>query len=280
MSLPGVTFFLVPVELPEWNGLVTGRTDPVDAPIIALPIKPSPRGGSGTFLAADADGVQWWVKPLNNAQGERVTVTEAIVAAAGRLIGAPVCETAIVRLPEEIAGWEFRPGRFIEPGYAHASRGVIGVQEDRRLLFRDRDENATRHAGTVALHDWCWGGDDQWLYSEPEDRRLYSHDHGWYLPEIGPSWSTTTLAGRVDEPHVPPWPTDGLAPAELTRLAEVLQRLSRTSIAAALVGIPESWPVTDNELEAVGWFLERRSVAVAARLEAMSGSDQTEGGSL
>ena len=42
---------------------------------------------------------------------------------------------------------------------------MVGAQEDRNLLFRDRDENAIRHAGTVALHDWCWGGDDQRLYS-------------------------------------------------------------------------------------------------------------------
>ena len=265
------------IELAQWGGLITGRTDPVDARVIALPIKPSPRGGSGTFLAADSDGVQWWVKPVNNAQGERVTVTEAIVAAAGRLIGAPVCETTIVRLPEEMAGWEFRPERFIEPGYAHASKSVVGVQEDRRLLFQDRDENAARQAGTVALHDWCWGGDNQWLYSEPEDRRLYSHDHGWYLPEVGPTWSATTLAVRVDEPHVPPWATDGLAPDELRRLAGSLRSLSRTSIAEALMVVPASWPVTNNELEAIGWFLERRAAAVSARLEEMA-DRQTEGG--
>lgn len=281
-TLPSVTtwryILSVPVERPDWSGLVTGRIDPPDARVIALPIKPSPRGGSGTFLAADAEGVQWWVKPLNNAQGARVTVTEAIVAAAGRLIGTPVCETTIVRLPDEIAGWEFRPGHLVEPGYAHASRGVLGVQEDRKLLFRDRDENATRHAGTVALHDWCWGGDDQWLYAEPEDRRIYSHDHGWYLPEVGPTWSPATLAARVDERHVPPWSADGLAPAELTRLAAALRSLSRTSIIEVLTAVPASWPVTDDELEAVGWFLERRSLAVAARLEAMSSIGQTEGG--
>jgi hypothetical protein len=266
----------VSIEVADWDGLVAGRRDPVDAPVITVPIQPSPRGGSGTFLAVDSDGAQWWVKPLNNRQGERVTVTEAIVGAVGRLIGAPVCETRIVRLPSEIAGWEFRAGSKIEPGFAHASAAVAGAQEDRSLQFRDRDANAARHAGAVAIYDWCWGGDDQWLYAEPEDRRLYSHDHGWYLPEEGPAWSVGTLVAHVDESHFPAWSVEGLDTAELNRLVGALEGLARSALTEALLGIPASWPVSDEELETVGWFLERRSGGVAARLMTLV-SDATEG---
>jgi hypothetical protein len=263
--------WLVPVELESWNGLVGGRTDPLESPVIEVPIKPSARGGSGTFLAADGHGTQWWVKPLNNTQGARVTITESIVGAVGHLINAPVCETSVVRLPDEIAGWEFRPGHTIEPGFAHGSLSVAGVQEDRSLLFRDRDDNARRHAGVFALYDWCWGGDDQWLYAEPEDRQLYSHDHGWYLPEIGPTWSAATLGARVDELHQPPWPKDGLDKDEVSRLTTALRDLQRAELLEALSRIPVSWPVDDRELEAVGWFLDRRRTAVAERLEALGG---------
>jgi hypothetical protein len=262
------------VGLDSWNGAISHRTDPADAPVITVPIKPSPRGGSGTFLAADSESQQWWVKPLNNLQGERVTVTESIVGGAGRLIGTPVCESAVVVLPKELAGWEFRPGEKIVPGLAHGSKAVAGAQEDRSLLFRDQDENYTRHAGVFALYDWCWGGDDQWLYSEPEDRRIYSHDHGWYLPEVGPSWSLDTLVARVDEEHVAPWPTEGLSPTELDRLAAALRGVSRLELVDLLGRVPASWPVSDDELEAIGWFLERRSAAVARRLESMKGSPE------
>ena len=242
--------------------------------MIELPIKPSPRGGSGTFLAADHDGVQWWVKPLNNQQGPLVPVTEQLVAGAGRLIGAPVCETAVARLPAEIAGWEFRSGALIEPGYAHASRAVETASEENQLLYRDRDDNRRRHAGVYAVYDWCWGGDDQWLYAEAEDRQLYSHDHGWYLPETGPSWDEASLSVHVDEAHQAMWPSNELDGDELTRLAGRLRSLTRDDLVVLVRRVPASWPVGDTDLETLGWFLERRASAVADRLESMRGDKQ------
>jgi hypothetical protein len=240
--------------------------------VIVLPIKQGTRGGSGAFLAADADSTQWWVKPLNNCQRERVTVTETIIGRVGQLIGAPICETSVVAIPNDISGWEFRPGHALEPGFAHGSRAVSGVQEASRLLYVDRDDNAVRHAGVFALYDWCFGSDPQWLYAEPEERRLYSHDHGHYLPN-GPNWSIDTLRAHVDEVHRGPWPTGGLDSEELRRLAGALRGLTRSDIAEAVSGIPISWTVTaDSELETVGWFLERRAIPVAERLESLTES--------
>ncbi|MDE0235899.1 MAG: hypothetical protein OXN95_01585 [bacterium] len=254
------------LKFDKWSGRLADRGDPTNPPVIELPIKPSPRGGSGTFLAADDAGYQWWVKPLNNKQGERVTITEAIVATAGELVGAPVCETAIVFLPPEIEGWEFRPGFRIESGFAHASRAITSAVEHRSLQYRDKDENAQRHVGAFAIYDWCWGGDDQWLYAEPEDRKLYSHDHGWYLPETGPTWSIETLIARVSEPHLPNWTRGGLDPTEIAAYAQRFRSLSHDELVAALQAIPACWPVDDEELERVGWFLESRAPEVAARL--------------
>lgn len=217
LSYPFGRFRCMVVDIATWLGVVArSRRDPTAPVVIEVPIMASPRGGSGTFLAADNDGDQWWVKPLNNRQGERVTVTEAVVASVGTLIEAPVCESTVVYLPPDIEGWEFRPGSAIESGYAHASRSIANAFEDRSLLYRDRDDNARRHVGVFALYDWCWGGDDQWLYAEPTDRQLFSHDHGWYLPETGATWDIASLNAHVDEAHPPRWSADGLDLDELS----------------------------------------------------------------
>jgi hypothetical protein len=34
--------------------------------------------------------------------------------------------------------------------------------------------------------------------------------------------------------------------------------------------VPPSWPVTDADLEGLGWFLESRASAVAGRIESLS----------
>ncbi|MCQ3813898.1 MAG: hypothetical protein KTU85_05700 [Acidimicrobiia bacterium] len=119
---------------------------------------------------------------------------------------------------------------------------------------------------------WCWGGDEQWLYAEPEDRKLYSHDHGWYLPETGPTWDVDALVNRVREPRKASWPSKGLDPAGIATCVQRLWALKRDELAAKLNGIPKSWPVSDLELERVGWFLESRAPEVAARLESMRGA--------
>ncbi len=206
---------------------------------------------------------------MNNRQGERTTVTEAIVAAVGKLIEAPICECEIVFLPPEIEGWEFCPGFQIESGFAHASRAVTSAIEYKSLKYRDRDENAQRHVGAFALYDWCWGGDDQWLYAEPEDRKLYSHDHGYYLPETGTTWCIDALISRVSDPHTAKWPRDGLDQSEIGAYAQRLKALEHENLATALQAIPTCWPVSDEELERVGWFLESRAPEVARRLARM-----------
>ena len=256
----------------HWNGLLAGQrqSNTVDVLVIETPLQQSPRGGSGVFLAADTSNQQWWVKPLNNMQSERVTITEAVIGAVGRIIGAPVCETEVVMIPEELRGWEFLPGRLLEPGLAHASRAVEMAIESRELLYRNDDDNRRRHAGVFALYDWCWGGDDQWLYSRSDENCLFSHDHGWYLPERGATWDEASLVRRVDQPHLPVWSSEGIDEAELLRLAERLRGVTTDELAAVLRSIPHDWPVIDSELECLGWFLQRRTKAVATRLERLA----------
>jgi hypothetical protein len=135
-------------------------------------------------------------------------------------------------------------------------------------LFTGEDDNPRRHAGVYAIWDWCWGGDDQWLYSAPEENRLYSHDHGHYLPD-GPSWTEQSLVNKVDEPWVSPRPTAGINASFLHEFADRLDAVTRLQLAEVLRAIPTDWDVTQPELEALGFFLERRAPAVAARLRGL-----------
>ncbi len=254
-------------ERDEWRGLLGSRSNPGEALQIEQPLKPSMEGGSGVFLARASDGQRWWVKPENNLQGAKVIVTEYLVGSLGALIGAPTCEVAVARIPDEIAGWEFRPGAALEAGLAHASRNVEDAELRHRLDYRNHDDNRRRHVGIFAVYDWCWGGDDQWLYCYTEEQKLYSHDHGWYLPETGPEWSENSLIARVDEPHMPNYSMDGLDPEAVHKIAERLEQINKEKLVPILRSVPTSWAVTDTDLEALGFFLERRAPAVSSRLQ-------------
>lgn len=248
-----------------WRGIVQPCSVDEVTLVIEMVLGPSERGGSGSFPARGSDGERWYVKPQNNHQGGRVITTEYIVSAAGRLIGAPVCEVQPVVIPPELAGHRFPSGLTLEQGVASASRAIGDAVEDRGLLHRDRDDNRRRHAGVFALYDWCWGGDPQWLYVEPQDGKLFSHDHGWYLPPEGPEWTEDALTAHVDIDRPLGHDTAGLDADELLRLADALDALGRDELVAALSGVPESWPGAED-LESVGFFLERRAPHAACRM--------------
>ena len=227
----------------------------------------SRRSGSGTFRGI-ADRGRWWVKPTNGLHGARASLNEWIVGRAGALIEAPVCETALVRIPEELAGEEFAPGVVLVPGFASGSRHVERVVEERTLSHRAEDDNRARHAGVFALYDWCWGADDQWLYAAADHNTLYSHDHGFYL--TGRGWTVESLRKFVDHAHQPTASADGLDTATLERYATRLDAVSDEELAGMLRAVPPGWPVSADELNAVGWFLSRRAEAVARRLRGLA----------
>jgi hypothetical protein len=118
-----------------------------------------------------------------------------------------------------------------------------------------------------ALYDWCCGADAQWLYDLNNDRTLYSHDHGLYFPPPGKGgWTISDLVTVVDVPYQLPDPPDGLLATAIDELAASLEDVDRSSLVSIMNRVPTSWPVSDDELEALGWFLEYRAPAVAERL--------------
>lgn len=255
------------VERSDWNGLIAGsRTDDADLTLV-MPLLGSASGGSGAFLCRADDGLRYWVKPLNNGQGPRIPITDQIVGRAGGLLGGPFCVVRTISISDDFAGLPFRPGLSLEPGIAHGSLNVSGAVECRMPLgFRRDDDNRLRHCFILALYDWCWGDDPQWLRVPGDRQRYYSHDHGHYFPPRGAGWTASALKRDVDVPREFP---DGDRDFDLLTgptVAERLRNVRREDLVALLAAIPASWPVSDSELESVGFFLERRAAAAAARL--------------
>lgn len=230
-----------------------------------MPLRASSVGGSGSFLVLADDQRRYWCKSLNNFQGPRISVTEQIVGRLAALIGAPACEVALVAL-DAIVGWEFRPGsgRLVEAGWAHGSVALDPAVETRALEHRTDDDNRRRHCGIYALCDWLAGSDVQWLCGVAEDNAYYSHDHGFYL--TGPDWTEASHTAGRDVPYALSIPPDQLDQAEMTRLADALDALTRQDIEGELSKLPGNWPVTDSELDAVAEFVDYRRGPVAARL--------------
>lgn len=261
------------MERSEWDGLVRSRNDePRGISVVAFsPAAPMPTYSS-PFRVVGSDRRDYFVKALDNqpAGAEATLAAELVVAAAGRLIGAPVIRTVVIEIPAALAGYEPRPGTPVRAGLAHASEALERADEKGRprLVARSQDDNARRHAGIYALFDWCLGADQQWLYDLDDDDRTYSHDHGLYLP---PAWwaGGTPLEAMVDAVQPLPDPTAGLLPGAVEEVADRLDAVTRPDLAAILNQVPSSWPVADDVLDTLGWFLERRAPAVASRMRTL-----------
>jgi hypothetical protein len=264
------------VTLQDWTGLVAGRrTDEFDRLRVVAPIDESRRSWGGPFRALASDDKQYFIKCLDACPpGEGASLAiELVVTRMGELISAPVCTTSLIRIPDELAGWQYRPGKPLQAGLAHASRALDRADEGREQLnYRANDDNRRRHVGVYALFDWCFGWDQQWLYDLTYDRTVYSHDHGLYLPPGGKGyWKRAGLEAMVGRPHVLPDSQEGLDPEAVVEVASALEKIDRDSLIEVLRTVPSSWPVRDTDLEDLGWFLEARAPEVAARVRMLTG---------
>ena len=250
----------------SWAGQIADtRSDTAPLSVVSVLQPRAAQGGSQPALVLASDGRQYWIKPLDNPQGDRVPVTEQVVARCGHLIDAPTCAVTLLRIPEELEGEPLAGSRVLQQGITHGSLNVPSVDMVKRLEHRARDDNADRQAGVYALHDWCWGNDGQWLYDSTDDMRMFSHDHGHFLPG-GPRWSVAALQGDATTPHSLDIPTTGIPADALREAADRVEAVTQADLVGILQGIPASWPVPDADLEALGEFLDGRRGAVAARL--------------
>jgi hypothetical protein len=120
------------------------------------------------------------------------------------------------------------------------------------------------------VYDWCFGTDPQWLYDLDNDRMTFSHDHGLYFPPTDKGlWTRQELINQADQAHELPDARVGLSGEAVKSVALALEQVTRTDLAAVLCSIPASWPVSDDDLQVLGWFLEYRAAAVANRIRAL-----------
>jgi hypothetical protein len=248
--------------------------DPAEGPSLAAIVeKPSSRKSFGSPIKVTADDkLLYFVKFPELCQShhqQMSVVTEMVVAEGGRLIGASTCRTTVMRVPREFQGEILLNGIGISSSVVHASLALNNCVEDKSGALPDRgsDENDRRHVGLFALYDWCFGGDLQCLRDLDDRNATYSHDHGFYLPPNAGYWSEGDLIAKVDEPHPMPGSTVGLSPAAVSETSEALRRVDRAALQTLLNRVPATWLVTNEQLECLGWFLERRATAVAGRIK-------------
>lgn len=254
------------------KGAVSKAVAP-ECPTMELFLRESSAGGSGAFLIRADDQKPYWCKVIENGQSPRVPVNEQIVGRVGAHIGAAVCPVSLIRIPTDFDGFDFSPGRKLKAGFAHGSLAVEPAIEMRKVGHPYDDNNPKRLASLAVLADWCWPSDAQWLSCPPNDNQYWSHDHGYYFPG-GPNWTKGSL--MADNPNQkPPFP---IAITNPTLAADVLAKLASLdvmAIASLLSGLPQAWPVDEEELVAMAFFLEQRRVAVLGRLAPASPTKET-----
>lgn len=221
--------------------------------------------GSRAFLGLASDGREYWMKAPNNPQGSRTLVAEVISYGVGHLIGAPVCEHAIVDIPRGM-NWEYGPALRLRGGIGHASLNIEdSIVADEWETYSAFDDNRNRQAFILALWDLCMGVDPQWLHRVVEDYSIWSFDHGfWLAGEV--DWSVQSLRAVGLRPWQYDIDTAVASASGLRAAAERVQALTLTSIRAVTDLVPLAWDVSAEELLAVAEILSVRTDGVADRL--------------
>lgn len=182
----------------------------------------STTSGSGTFLGLASDGNKYWIKAPNNPQGPRTLAAEVIVHGIGNLLGAPVCQAALIDIPDSM-DYRFTPQHRLRGGIGHASRDISHVVvSEEWSTYASRDSNRERQALLLCLWDLCMGGDQQWLHDTTDSYSIWSYDHGFWLGGEG-DWSGESLRNV----GISPWLYDrypgdldrGIASAQALRAA-------------------------------------------------------------
>lgn len=259
----------MPIERDNWKGALRAlRGNQADL-TLKTALKRSNAGGSGAFLGLDQDDQRYWIKVLNNPQHYRVCTNEQIVGRAAALIGSLAPRVNTIQITDDLAGWKFRDDRELLSGVAHASSAIESATETHVLENRDKDDNGRHHAEVIALYDWCWGSDPQWLTAQAEDQRCYSHDHGHYLPG-GPNWNPDEVTRHIDAANLYPYAGNAFKSAIIEDISKRLEAVTHADLVTLLSAIPTSWMVSDDDLETIGYFLEFRAPEVARRLRERS----------
>jgi hypothetical protein len=233
-------------------------------------VRPSPNIQIETFhrrfpsasqpvLVTCSDSNQYVIKgPLN-----RTPFNEQVIAALGHRIAAPIPETAVVMLSEDLRA--ATPDlEHVPAGAVHASRFEDGCTDREGLRYYDQPQNRSRFANLAVLYSWVRASDHQVIYKTTPPNLVWSVDHGHFF--VGsPDWTEQMLAAIPPCTELDPFFTPaGLRPDELAPAFDALEHVDVHHIAEAVAGPPLEWGVTPAERVALCMYLEQRRIQVLA----------------
>lgn len=257
--------------LSEWAGRLDGVERPVATITIRAPRERAQSSGAGAFLALADDGRQYWVKVPNNPQGNQVLVNEVIVGELGRVLGAPMRERALVKVPVSVTQWDDYPVQAsTTPVLAHASLHVPSAEDADDLHYTKRDDNARRQAAIAALWDLCVGEDAQWLYDTASSYTIWSYDHGFWFATGEGDWNAHVLARMLAVASPLADLPRAVDSGEFLRMADAIDTLTPAVLLGIMSEVPVQWGTGDEDLEAMAWFLFNRRTSVAERLRKLA----------
>ncbi len=195
----------------------------------------------------------------------RTMIADHIIGRLGAALGAPVPEVRLIEVPAELRTAQAQL-QHMASGVAHGSRDIEDVTERAAIQHTDLPENRRRFALLALLFGWAHAGDHQFIYEKNAPHRVYSVDHGHFLPG-GPNWTAASLAGALQaqaDADAQLVQAVGLTAAELREAAAKLIQVDQETIKGAVASVPEGWGITAEErTRLIEFFVRRREELIA-----------------
>lgn len=197
----------------------------------------------------------------------RQIVNEQIVARLGLLLGAPIPETQIVEIPDELIQLEKNLAH-IPAGTAHGSLYLRDTYFDRCLIATGEDVNRPRLALLAVLYGWVGANDRQYLFTNETPRLIYSIDHGHFFPN-SPNWTANDLAIAQNAQLDPAFVSEcHFTPPEIDQAITALVNINEGEIVDAVAYPPTEWGITIDERTMMLQYLIKRQFQILALQQA------------
>lgn len=223
--------------------------------------------GCHPALMVGSDGRRYWVKYQQNPHGQLSLLAERIVAAVSAYLSGPVPDASLINIPKRFHGVKVLDTEYVlHQGPAHASLEVSGqCTESYDLSHIPKDGNRFRAPKAIALWEWCFGDDEQWLYVQSEDHQLWTFDHGMWLGGGG-EWTIDSLKNTYDVSAGWDGNVRGMDAGTFLAMADKIESCTVADLLSVVATVPLDWGFTDNELIDVAYWLDRRRNHVATNL--------------
>lgn len=254
------------IQMDPWqNATLDTYRRPSPTAIASTILRQVNTGCSPMLMSTQVPGELYWVKPQHNEHGQNSLLAEQVVAAVGRYLGAPIPHTTLIEIPDAFSSYRLPNGSLLVPGTAHASRHVESeCVEDTELLYVPKDGNRYRAPKFIALWEWCFGEDPQWLYAQADDYQLWTFDHGLWLGGGG-EWEVADLRKTATKVFGWSGPVKGMDSATFAGLADAIESCTVSDLLSMVSAVPVDWGFTDFELiEVARWLDERRESVVTS----------------